>query len=168
MDYSLLIGVVRRHFEVRSGDACPEAVLGRNSMAGASAPACETSGLYSTPRLSQSLYENPDSGVAFQTFQDGMHADVVEVPGTYYIGLIDVLQEWNFAKKLERFYKVYILGNDRLGISTIEPVQYRSRFLQRVIVDVFEGLDSVEESRPSARDFKTLEDASPSEGIIHC
>jgi hypothetical protein len=31
-----------------------------------------------------------------------MNVEVVEAPGTYYIGLIDMLQEWNFNKKIER------------------------------------------------------------------
>lgn len=53
----------------------------------------------------------------------GLDVEVVEAPGTYYIGLIDVLQEWNLSKKLERFYKLYVRGLDGDGISAIEPIK---------------------------------------------
>lgn len=54
------------------------------------------------------------------------------------IGVIDILQEWNFHKKLERFFKVYIRHLDREGISCIEPYKYATRFNLRVdkIIDV--------------------------------
>lgn len=72
-----------------------------------------------------------------------LDVEVVEAPGTYYIGLIDTLQEWNLAKKVERFYKVYICGLDGAGISAIEPRKYQERFMQRAVRDVFEGLDGI-------------------------
>jgi len=54
------------------------------------------------------------------------------VPG-YYMGLIDVLQEWNVGKRLERFAKVVFKGrwarDVRDGMSAVEPVTYRERFL---------------------------------------
>lgn len=36
----------------------------------------------------------------------GIRAAIVEGPGMFYFGIIDVLQEWNWSKKLERFFKV--------------------------------------------------------------
>lgn len=74
----------------------------------------------------------------------GMHAKLVEGPGTYYIGLIDVLQEWNYKKKLERIFKIYIRGENRDGLSAISPIKYANRFLQRAVLDVFDGLDESE------------------------
>lgn len=44
------------------------------------------------------------------------------------IGIIDILQAWDFSKKLERFFKVYIRRKDREGISCVEPFKYASRF----------------------------------------
>lgn len=32
----------------------------------------------------------------------------------YYIGLIDILQKYNFSKKSERFFKVYLLRKDKV------------------------------------------------------
>jgi hypothetical protein len=31
------------------------------------------------------------------------------------MGIIDMLQEWNFSKKMERFFKVCVLGQDKDG-----------------------------------------------------
>lgn len=42
-------------------------------------------------------------------------------------------QEWNLSKRVERFAKIAFKGrwakNVRAGMSAIEPVSYRSRFL---------------------------------------
>lgn len=46
----------------------------------------------------------------------------------FHMAIIDYLQEWNFAKKLERFTKTNILGKDRQTLSAIEPNTYASRF----------------------------------------
>jgi len=47
----------------------------------------------------------------------------------YYIGLIDILQRYNFQKKMERCVKVYFLHANKDGLS-VQPVDvYNSRFL---------------------------------------
>lgn len=62
----------------------------------------------------------------------GVVASQVDVPG-YYMGLIDMLQAWNFGKRLERWAKILFKGRFakevRDGMSAIEPVAYRERFL---------------------------------------
>lgn len=50
-------------------------------------------------------------------------------PDSYQMGIIDFQQEWNFAKKFERFVKVYIYGQDAYGLSAIEPEIYRDRLV---------------------------------------
>jgi hypothetical protein len=65
-------------------------------------------------------------------------AEVVQAPGTYYFGIIDILQEWNFAKKVERFYKVYLRFNAADGISAVPPDAYQGRFMTRVANDIFD------------------------------
>lgn len=70
---------------------------------------------------------------------------VVEGPGCYYFGIIDILQEWNWKKKLERFYKMYIRGKDGDGLSCMEPIGYADRFLQRAVVDLFDNVSLVPE-----------------------
>lgn len=111
MDYSLLVGVVRRKFEV----------MDRNT----------------------SLQSCPETSTidVFQRDADGgMHAAVVEGPGTYYMGIIDVLQEWNWEKKLERFFKIYFKWMDPDGLSAAPPQKYVDRFMKRCVVEVFDGL----------------------------
>lgn len=61
-----------------------------------------------------------------------VNANVVEGPGTYYIGIIDMLQEWNTQKKMEKFWKVYLRCQSRAGISCVEPTFYRKRFLKKM------------------------------------
>ena len=39
----------------------------------------------------------------------------------YHFAIIDYLQEWNFAKKVERVTKTVLLGKDGSTLSAIEP-----------------------------------------------
>ncbi|GMF25531.1 unnamed protein product [Phytophthora lilii] len=66
----------------------------------------------------------------------GMSVDEVHGPGLYYLGLIDILQQWNFRKRVEHFIRVYLLMQDRHGISVVNPRQYAERFQQRVIKEL--------------------------------
>eukprot|EP01083_Nonionella_stella_P316555 1148453_1 len=59
-------------------------------------------------------------------------ANIVEGPGVYYIGLIDMLQKWNKQKAGERFVKVYFRCKNQAGISCVEPIFYRRRFLKKM------------------------------------
>eukprot|EP00736_Rhodelphis_marinus_P001551 Rmarinus@m.21486 len=73
----------------------------------------------------------------FQRDGGGMHAPALVGPGVYYCGIIDVLQEWNFRKKFEYWFKVF-LGKDRTGLSVQEPKVYAERFakqMHRIISD---------------------------------
>merc|ERR1712176_1683163 len=51
-------------------------------------------------------------------------ANIVEGPGIYYIGIIDMLQKWDSSKKVERFLKTYFRCKNKAGISCVEPVFY--------------------------------------------
>uniref|UniRef100_H3GUS6 PIPK domain-containing protein n=1 Tax=Phytophthora ramorum TaxID=164328 RepID=H3GUS6_PHYRM len=66
----------------------------------------------------------------------GMSVDEVHGPGLYYLGLIDILQQWNFRKRVEHFVRVYLLMQDRHGVSVVNPRQYADRFQQRVITEL--------------------------------
>ena len=63
-----------------------------------------------------------------------MHAAVVEGPGTYYLGIVDVLTEWDWRKRAEHLVKRYLLMKDGAGISCIEPNEYALRF-QHALTD---------------------------------
>lgn len=53
-------------------------------------------------------------------------------PEAYYMGIIDFLQEWNWNKRAERFFKINFRGADPDGLSAIEPEIYRDRFIRRM------------------------------------
>ncbi|OQR86822.1 phosphatidylinositol-4-phosphate-5-kinase (Pi-PIPK-D2) [Achlya hypogyna] len=57
--------------------------------------------------------------------------DTITGPGYYCLGIIDILQTWNFDKKLERFMKIWFKRSDPDGISAIEPETYQKRFEQK-------------------------------------
>ena len=58
---------------------------------------------------------------------------VLEGPGLYRMGLIDLLQEWTIMKRAERLLKIVFKGRcaqlKRDGISAIEPNRYAWRFV---------------------------------------
>eukprot|EP01035_Chromulina_nebulosa_P019416 gene19416-25292_t len=121
MDYSLLVGVKRQRFEVI-----------KESNSGASNSSFMTS-------ITNSLeLENP-----FQRKKDGgISASIVEGPGTFYFGIIDVLQEWNYSKKLERYFKLFILRLEGDGLSAIAPDLYAARFYEGAVLDFLEGIEN--------------------------
>ena len=53
-------------------------------------------------------------------------------PGRYFLGMVDVLQEWDWHKRLERLFKVWVLRRDPRGISAAPPLEYAQRFKERV------------------------------------
>jgi hypothetical protein len=59
-------------------------------------------------------------------------ADFVSGPSAYYIGIIDILQQWTISKQMERMYKVHVLRKDPRGISAISPKQYAKRFQMKM------------------------------------
>jgi len=74
------------------------------------------------PRVTNTMFQ----------YRGGIESAVIEGPGIYYVGLIDILQEWNFSKKVERFFKTYFMNLDADGISAIEPVRYQERFMEKI------------------------------------
>lgn len=65
-----------------------------------------------------------------------MTVDAVHGPGIYFIGLVDILQQWNFRKKMEHFIRVFFFLQDRHGISVVNSRQYAERFQQRVVKEL--------------------------------
>jgi len=68
----------------------------------------------------------------WSNYRGGVKARVTEGPGIYYLGIIDMLQEWNFKKKGERCLKTTFLRKDGDGLSAIEPNKYQERFMKRM------------------------------------
>lgn len=175
MDYSLLIAVKRKTFVLGDGapnggtsrspslsipmdyqhhtsfsaassygSSFPPSVYGNN---GSPAPNAST-GLMSDMDDLDSVASITSSATFQPTSFDGIlsfPAAGVEGPGEFYIGLIDLLQEWNWSKWIERMFKIYVLGKDKYGLSATEPQMYQIRFMQRAVIDNFAGLENFPE-----------------------
>jgi len=50
----------------------------------------------------------------------------------FVMGIIDILQCYNWGKKVERFLKVYFKCNDKDGLSAMDPDNYRKRFCSKM------------------------------------
>jgi hypothetical protein len=159
MDYSLLVGVVTRHFEVKARPLLDDALdypplhlpserssethleTSANSIINEAhhspSSAQDRSSSVRTPATSTKAAVAPNNPLSKD--DDGaIGAEVVQAPGTYYFGIIDILQEWNWSKKFERFYKTYFRLRNSDGISAIQPQKYQKRFMKRVADDIFD------------------------------
>jgi hypothetical protein len=74
----------------------------------------------------------------FRADEGGMSASIIEGPGVFYLGIIDILQEWSLIKKAERWLKRVLLLQDPRGMSVVPPDAYADRFERRVIEAVIE------------------------------
>jgi hypothetical protein len=74
----------------------------------------------------------------FTAYRGGLQAQVVEGPGIYFMGLIDVLQRYTCQKRLERFIKTRIMCRSTKGISAVPPAPYARRFERRVVDQLFQ------------------------------
>lgn len=101
MDYSLLIGVHTCHFEDDISRASSEVGEKENTREG-----WNLAPLVGEP--------GPDGKTE-----------------VYFVGVIDILQEWDWEKKLERAGKV-LIGKSARGISAVAPRWYCRRFQARV------------------------------------
>ena len=93
----------------------------------------------SFPPLPQDdLFERDQSG--------GIAAKQIKGPGVYYFGIIDILQEYNLGKQLERWAKIFFKRQEPDGISSIDPDRYADRFIRYAVDDVFELPEQKEET----------------------
>eukprot|EP00753_Platysulcus_tardus_P018111 PLAT6720.1.p1 GENE.PLAT6720.1~~PLAT6720.1.p1 ORF type:complete len:725 (+),score=331.91 PLAT6720.1:15-2189(+) len=134
MDYSLLLGVHRRRFHI-DGDGPSRRVSrgGRKRQAkrrGSRAASDEV---------------GADGVPFYRESQGGVMALVVEGPGTYFFGIIDCLQQWDWKKKAEAAAKRWLKFKDPHGISAVPPEEYAVRFKQRVIASFIERAAREEE-----------------------
>ena len=53
-------------------------------------------------------------------------------PATFYLGIIDTLQPYNFSKQVERGVKIVRHLRVNVDVSAVDPVTYASRFLEFV------------------------------------
>uniref|UniRef100_K3WQW3 PIPK domain-containing protein n=1 Tax=Globisporangium ultimum (strain ATCC 200006 / CBS 805.95 / DAOM BR144) TaxID=431595 RepID=K3WQW3_GLOUD len=142
IDYSLLVGIHHRSFNVShysSADNFEHPPRGSSgSIGGVSRDRASSGGGGFDPTMKP----------FHQAIQGGMSVDEVHGPGIYFMGLIDILQQWNLRKRVEHFVRVYIFMQDKNGVSVVNPRQYADRFQQRVIRElIYDGnleMDEVE------------------------
>jgi hypothetical protein len=79
-------------------------------------------------------------------------------PEAYYMGIVDFQQQYDFSKKMERFFKVQIQGKSSPGLSCIEPVTYRQRFLRRMEELVDFDMDELDLPTNKSGDSSILEE----------
>ncbi|KAF4149904.1 Phosphatidylinositol-4-phosphate 5-Kinase [Phytophthora infestans] len=104
MDYSLLIGIHKCHF--RQGNA--------SGNSGISTDFDEV--------FNRELHlDGPNSGVNLAPLGE---------KEVYFVGIIDILQQWDWEKQFEKAGKV-LLGKSARGISAVAPIAYCRRFQAR-------------------------------------
>lgn len=154
MDYSLLIGIAaldttsihkqapdevsrRRIFNLWT----PSRLRGRSSSIGMPlSPSDEGGGEFMEPPhrgFSDSF--NSTSETETSSVSGGDDPPEQQPPGggggpryMYFFGIVDVLQEYSFKKKIETYYKTglySIEGKDPRGLSVVNPTNYGKRFL---------------------------------------
>ncbi|RQM22981.1 hypothetical protein B5M09_005763 [Aphanomyces astaci] len=104
-----------------------------------------------SPRYATSFDSDESPLYATSFHHGGMGVEQVYGPGVYFVGLIDILQQWNVRKRLEHFVRVYLCGQDRLGISVVAPHEYADRFQKRVVRDLIHDLHEVPPKRHRPR-----------------
>lgn len=75
----------------------------------------------------------------FRAYRGGLRSTIVEGPGIYYMGIIDVLQTYTIVKRLERWLKIYFACANGRGLSVMPPDEYAARFRTRVIGQLIDG-----------------------------
>eukprot|EP00466_Bigelowiella_natans_P019452 jgi/Bigna1/128099/aug1.5_g2807 len=66
-----------------------------------------------------------------------LYAQVVRGPAVYHLGIIDILQSWNWGKWVEQKAKVVLKCNAEKELSCVEPRFYQNRFMQFMRERVF-------------------------------
>lgn len=143
MDYSLLLGVIEVSYQVnqqniltRDGSIFLENILAATK---------------SDPKADDSTTAAAVRERVKQSTQCLRTSEVVVGPGFYYIGLIDILQTWNMAKRFERFVKTVLLRKDSDGISAMAPKPYRDRFHKKLDEIIHLGHNSIAMPSPRSR-----------------
>ena len=140
MDYSLLLGIVMESNPVHDYDALMHNAFGGDALLGPmgedGSPASSsgsgdmmagmagsTGGMVGSPARRYAPFYRHNGGCA--------PARVVQGPGAYYMGIIDILQYWNIGKRAELLAKTttrcYCFGSKKHGLSCQPPRQYAER-----------------------------------------
>ena len=125
MDYSLLVGVKRKAFTVMNHQQRNGSSINRTST---------INGGSATPTGSYNRFTD----LSEINLHGTIPAAVVEGPELYSFAVIDILQEWNWSKKIEHLTKVWLKCAEPHGISAVPAWEYSARFLRAVAQDSFQ------------------------------
>ncbi|RYG51674.1 hypothetical protein EON67_02880 [archaeon] len=75
----------------------------------------------------------------YRQYRGGLRATIVEGPGVYYMGIIDILQRYSWIKRMERFFKTRVLWRAGKGVSAMAADDYALRFRARVVNQLIDG-----------------------------
>ena len=149
MDYSLLVGVHHPSLVSATYSSCTISAAPQSSAlradddldaSGPTSPppaAREAEAPTRAPPISAALSPRLGAAREAKAGRDSplTFASDEEGGAIYYIGIIDLLQTWTLAKRLERFFKIALCcrcGTAAAGMSAVEPRQYASRFLRMI------------------------------------
>ena len=66
-----------------------------------------------------------------KTTEEGvLEGGEMEEAELYDYSLIDILAEYGLAKQLDAAWRIHVLGQDRRGVSSLEPQQYATRLVR--------------------------------------
>jgi len=139
MDYSLLLGVhntehvitrkgLSHHQSVASTWQSTDTLMMTDEYVGTNE---EKSAVSLKPLSRPTSNEELTFVTAFHKEQDGgLNANIIEGPGMFFMGIIDILQEYNKQKKIERLFKVWVRRKDSKGLSVQPADVYAERFIR--------------------------------------
>ncbi len=151
MDYSMLLGVVWGSYQVEKDDVQErkeeDGEEEEKEEENASSPTLHPSviPIYTTRDNLRQQNTTTTSTISLpmtdkrQNFTSRCYdAHVVEAPKSYYMGIIDILQRFDWSKRAEYYIKTGLLKKDWHTISCAEPEFYARRFvnfMDEIIVD---------------------------------
>ena len=121
MDYSLLVGVHGRDPLQVHGYISPD--TNNNDGIGANHHIRDEK----ETKMAVSLFKREDGGFW------GMNDDGTLNNEIYYIGIIDILQQYNLLKFTENKYKTYLSRDCSTKISALPPQKYAKRFIEFIV-----------------------------------
>jgi hypothetical protein len=153
MDYSLLLGVHRTRLALHSAlkgqsvhGQTGTAMLGGEQLSAFLPPAGVGGGHNAGDSTANPPIRRANNMTADEVLSEhspfrrgefnAVSPGAVEGPGRYYLGIIDILQEWNWNKRAEHFLKTKILCKPRAGLSAVPPDEYFERFKRRIAYQV--------------------------------
>eukprot|EP00617_Octactis_speculum_P009308 CAMPEP_0185790300 /NCGR_PEP_ID=MMETSP1174-20130828/155496_1 /TAXON_ID=35687 /ORGANISM="Dictyocha speculum, Strain CCMP1381" /LENGTH=220 /DNA_ID=CAMNT_0028484915 /DNA_START=181 /DNA_END=843 /DNA_ORIENTATION=+ len=152
MDYSLLVGVHRSKHQMPSEykNHSPRKWSSFSSFRGistgrattcqnAKTSPCGSSGGVLPPAANSECHQQGRNWSAMNPEEEILQsqiccrfAEYIEGPTVFYLGVVDILQEWNLSKRLERAAKILFESAEPDGLSAVEPDFYCQRFQSKV------------------------------------